>query len=200
MTNIPRMESLGRQQTHELLAALGEQLAARDARVDLVVIGGSALLALGLTSRATRDVDVVGLLAAGSVVDPRPLPKPLLEGVARVARDFALPSDWLNAAPASLLDIGLPEGLVERLERRDYGPSLSVHFASRIDQIHFKLYAMVDQGAGKHEADLRALQPTADELLRAARWTRTHDPSLGFRQELVAVLAHFGVEDAALNA
>jgi hypothetical protein len=194
------MESLGRQQTHELLAALGEQLAARDARVDLVVIGGSALLALGLTSRATRDVDVVGLLAAGSVVDPRPLPKPLLEGVARVARDFALPSDWLNAAPASLLDIGLPEGLVERLERRDYGPSLSVHFASRIDQIHFKLYAMVDQGAGKHEADLRALQPTADELLRAARWTRTHDPSLGFRQELVAVLAHFGVEDAALNA
>jgi hypothetical protein len=87
------MESLGRQQTHELLAALGEQLAARDARVDLVVIGGSALLALGLTSRATRDVDVVGLLAAGSVVDPRPLPKPLLEGVARVARDFALPSD-----------------------------------------------------------------------------------------------------------
>jgi hypothetical protein len=94
----------------------------------------------------------------------------------------------------------LPEGLVERLERRDYGPSLSVHFASRIDQIHFKLYAMVDQGAGKHEADLRALQPTADELLRAARWTRTHDPSLGFRQELVAVLAHFGVEDAALNA
>jgi hypothetical protein len=200
MANIPQMESLDREQTHELLAALGEQLAARDARVELVVIGGSALLALGLTSRATRDVDVVGLLAAEGVVDPRPLPKLLLEAAARVARDFALPADWLNAAPASLLDIGLPAGLVERLERRDYGLWLSVHFAGRIDQIHFKLYAMVDQGAGKHEADLRALEPTAEELLRAARWTRTHDPSPGFRQELVAVLAHLGVEDAALDA
>jgi hypothetical protein len=27
-----------------------------------------------------------------------------------------LPSDWLNAAPASLLDIGLPDGLVEARE------------------------------------------------------------------------------------
>jgi hypothetical protein len=59
---------------------------------------------------------------------------------------------------------------------------------------------MVDQGAGRHEADLRALDPTADELLAAARWTRTHDPSDGFRQELIAALAHLGVTDAGLDA
>lgn len=150
-----------------------------------------------MISRTTRDVDVVGLLAGGELLDPRPLPEPVLAGAARVARDFILPPDWLNAAPAALLDFGLPEGFVDRLERHEYGPALSVHFASRIDQIHFKLYAMVDQGAGKHEADLRALDPTADELLQAARWTRTHDPSEGFRGELVAALTHLGVEDAA---
>jgi len=59
---------------------------------------------------------------------------------------------------------------------------------------------MVDQGAGKHEADLRALNPTRDELLAAARWTRTHDPSEGFREQLVAALAYLEVEDVRLEA
>jgi hypothetical protein len=86
------------------------------------------------------------------------------------------------------------------VETRTYGPALTVLYAGRLDQVHFKLYAMVDQGAGRHEADLRALEPTREELLSAARWTRTHDPSEGFRQELVAVLAHLGVTDADLDA
>jgi hypothetical protein len=187
-------------QMHELFSALGEQLAARGERVELVVIGGSALLALGLTSRATRDVDVVALLSDRALATPRPLPKAVIEARDRVARDFGLPEDWLNAAPADLLDFGLPDGLVDRLERRDYGEALTVHFASRFDQIHFKLYATVDQGAGKHEADLRALNPTPDELLAAARWTCTHDPSEPFREQLVAALTYLGVDDASLDA
>lgn len=187
-------------QTHQLFSALGEQLAARGERVELVVIGGSGLLALGLTSRATRDVHVVALLSGRALADPRPLPPALIEARDQVARDFNLPEDWLNAAPADLLDFGLPDGFVDRLERRGYGDALTVHFASRFDQIHFKLYAMVDQGAGKHEADLRALEPTRDELLAAARWTRTHDPSEGFREQLVAALAYLGVEDVSLDA
>src|SRR5262249_23562659 len=101
---------------------------------------------------------------------------------------------------APLLDFGLPDGFVERLERHDYGEALTVHFASRFDEIHFKLYAMADQGPGKHEADLRALEPTREELLRAARRTRTHDPSTGFREQLTAALSYLGVEDAELDA
>ena len=116
-----------------------------------------------------------------------------------MARDFGLPEDWLNTGPADLLDFGLPDGLVERLDRRDYGPALSIHFASRFDQIHLKLYAMADQGPGRHEADLRALNPTHDELLTAARWTRTHDPSEGFREQLVAALFYLGIQDATLD-
>lgn len=197
MAIIPTVDAT---QTDQVLSALGEQLAARGQRIELVVIGGSGLLALGLISRPTGDVDIVALLSGGLLTKPRPLPTTVIEARDQVARDFNLPEDWLNAAPADLLDFGLPDGFVDRLERRDYGDALTVHLASRYDQIHFKLYAMVDQGAGKHEADLRDLQPTRDELLAAARWTRTHDPSEGFREQLLAALAYLGVEDVSLDA
>jgi len=187
-------------QVDELLSALAEQLAEEGEPIELVVIGGSALIALGLVQRATRDVDVVALLEDGDLVQPDPLPDRLVRARDRVARDFALPVDWLNAAPRALLDFGLPAGFVDRLERRRYGDLLTVHFASRLDQIHFKLYALVDQGPGKHEEDLRTLRPTHDELLRAARWARTHDPSEGFRQELTKALAYLGVGDADLGS
>ena len=184
-------------QTDRLFAALGEQLAAQGASIELVVIGGAGLLAIGLISRPTRDVDIVALLQAGQLHDPRPLPEPLIAARDRVARDFGLPTGWLNVGPASLLDFGLPDGFVERLEIRSYGPALRVHFASRFDQIHFKLYAMADGTAGKHEADLRDLNPSRDELIAAARWTQTHDPSEPFREELLKALAALGVDDAA---
>jgi hypothetical protein len=35
-----------------------------------------------------------------------------------------------------------------RVVTRQYGPALVVHFAGRIDQIHFKLFAMVDREVG----------------------------------------------------
>jgi hypothetical protein len=50
----------------------------------------------------------------------------------------------------------------------------------------------------KHADDLRALQPSPDELGGAAAWARTHDPSPAFRDELVAALRLFGVDDADL--
>jgi hypothetical protein len=74
-----------------------------------------------------------------------------------------------------------------------------VYFASRYDQIHFKLYALVDQGPGKHEADLRALSPTEEELLAAARWSTSHDPSEGYAQMLRDVLTQLGVDDVDLG-
>lgn len=182
------------------LAALGEQLQLAGEQLELVVIGGSGLLALGLIDRTTRDVDVVALRRGDQLVDPRPLPQALLDARDRVAGDFGLAEDWLNAAPASLLDFGLPAGFVERLERRDYGPALTVWLASRVDQIHLKLFALADYAPGsKHDLDLRRLDPTREELVDAARWAITQDPSEAFRLELQAALAYLGVEDADLG-
>jgi len=131
-----------------LLSALGEQLADAGASYELVVVGGSGLLALGLVSRPTRDVDVVALREGDSLRTVDPLPEALRIARDRVARDYALPDDWLNAGPASLLDFGLPED---------------------------------------------------EELLAAARWTRTHDPSEGHRMVLGRVLSALGIDDASLG-
>lgn len=182
-----------------LLAALGERLELARTRVELVVIGGSALTILGFVERPTRDVDVVALLDGGELRSAKPLPPAVIEARDAVAADFGVGEGWLNAGPGDLLQWGLPDGFVVRLTRQDFGPCLAIHLASRVDQIHFKLYALVDQGAGRHEEDLRALEPTADELRTAAKWTITQDPSDGFRQELLGALRYLGLADVVLG-
>jgi hypothetical protein len=119
---------------------------------------------------------------------------------AAVARDFDLDGNWLNAGPTDLIKWGLPEGFMTRVVTRRYGPALTVHFAGRVDQIHFKLFAMVDQGGGRHETDLRALNPNVAELIAAARWSMTQDPSPGYKAVLIDALRYLGVADADLGA
>jgi len=183
----------------EALWALGETLEARHLRYELVAVGGSALLLLGLLNRATRDLDIVALVDEGQYLKASPLPRPLVDAVRDVGEVLGIGADWLNSAPTALLDFGLPEGFAARTEIRDYG-ALTLHVASRTDQICLKLYAMVDQGArSKHVDDLRELGPTADELRAAAAWARTHDPSPAFRDELRgALMTTLGVDDAEL--
>jgi hypothetical protein len=87
-------------------------------------------------------------------------------------------------------------GELGRLERHDYG-GLVAWLAGRFDMVCFKLYAAVDQGPrSRHLQDLRDLSPHRDELLAAARWSVTHDPSPGYRTLLVDTLRRLGVEDA----
>jgi hypothetical protein len=186
---------------NRLLSALSEQLALAGEQYDLIVIGGSALLALELVARATRDVDVVALANDTGPIEAVPLPAPLVAARNLVARDFGVPEDWLNSEAApDMLRLGLPEGFFERLTPREYGPALTIRWASRFDLIHFKLHATVDRGGGRHLADLRALKPTPEELIAAGRWTRTHDPSEGFLSVLKEVLAYFEVDDGHLGA
>jgi hypothetical protein len=183
-----------------ILGALEEQLRALGKQQEIVVIGGSALTALGLVRRATRDVDLVAIAEGGQLLPASPLPAALREARDRVARDFDLDPNWLNAGPTDLLKWGLPEGFMNRVVTRRYGDALTVHFASRFDQIHFKLFAMVDQAGGRHETDLRALHPSKPELIAAARWSMTQDPSPGYRMVLREALNALGVGDDALGA
>jgi hypothetical protein len=184
---------------HELLRALSRQLSATGTSFDLVVIGGSALLAMGLVNRATGDVDVVALATPDGLISALDLPPELSAAAARVARDFEVSTRWLNSGPAELLRFGLPSGFQDRWETQRYGQALTVRWASRFDQIHFKPYAAVDQ-SGKHLRDLQALQPTRDELVAAARWSREHDPSEGFLSVLTEALKYFGVDGAELGS
>ncbi|PZR83452.1 MAG: hypothetical protein DLM65_01935 [Candidatus Aeolococcus gillhamiae] len=180
------------------LAALSETLAARTLEYELVAVGGSGLLLLGFISRPTRDLDIIAVVEDGAYVSAAVLPVPLVDAVRDIGEVLGIGPDWLNPGPAALLDFGLPEGFAERAEVRSFG-ALTLHLASRLDQIYLKLYAVVDQGPrSKHVDDLQALQPSPEELRGAATWARTHDPSPTFREELAAALRLFGVDDADL--
>jgi hypothetical protein len=187
-----------------VLRALAERLdLAKAPPIELAVCGGAALLVRGLMTRGvTKDVDTFALVRRRGrrkiLVKPAPLPDYLLREAAVVAKDFALPPDWLNSGPADLLDLGLPRGLAGRLRAVRYGRRLAIHYLARRDQIHFKLYAAADGApGGRHVADLLALKPKARELEAAARWAMTHDPSAGFRTMLQGCLRHIGHEEVA---
>ena len=142
----------------------------------------------------------MALIKAGHLASPAPLPDALLKAVAEVAEDLGLDGNWLNNGPSSgeggLFQMGLPAGFGERLTSMAYGGRLTVHFIDRLDHIHFKLYASVDRG-GYHIEDLRALDPTTEELEAAARWSMTHDVSEGFQMVLKRLLEELGYEDVA---
>jgi hypothetical protein len=153
--------------TSALLGALGEQLAAHGERYTLAVVGGAALLALGLVSRTTRDVDVLAIVDGNQLLSAQPLPTALADAAHTVARDFGLSDGWLNPGPTSLLDLGLPVGFEERAQRRDFGPGLEVLFASRVDQIH--LEALRDGRSGRRQAPHRSRGAGANRTRVARR-------------------------------
>jgi hypothetical protein len=189
---------LGRLALEEALETLGAVLQSRGASSRVLVAGGTSLLILGFIDRPTADVDILGLAVEDRYVKAETIPELLAEAARDVGAALGLGGKWLNNGPASLFDFGLPAGFEQRVSVRTYG-SLEVHLPGRTDLIAFKLYAAVDQWGNrtnKHLADLTALEPTARELLEAARWTQTHDPSQGFRGELVKVLGALGVEVA----
>ena len=177
-------------QLTQALETLGEVLAFRGLTADIAIIGGSAMLLGDLSSRVTRDVDVVALVENGQLIGAHEFPPYFLEAVRDVALDLDLDSDWINAGPAGLLEFGLPTGFLERCELMSL-EGLTVRVADRFDQIHFKLYAAADQGPrSKHVTDLEILEPSPDELRTAARWCQTHDPSPGFAESVETVIAH----------
>jgi hypothetical protein len=179
------------------LIAVGELLAADGVEVGVVVVGGTALNLLGIVERTTTDVDVLAVLRGGShpsaesLLPPDPLPAPLARAIARVARDFQLPADWMNTMVGLQWQTGLPPGLVDRLHWRQYG-GLRVGLANRVDLIFLKLYAAADSGGptSVHVQDLLALQPAAPELEAAAAWVREQDPTPAFAGILAEVVAY----------
>lgn len=186
---------------HQALTAalhqLNEQLYLQDAPVvELVVCGGSALIATGLVLRTTHDVDILAFIESQTIRDSEPLPDYLVLAARNVARNMGLAADWLNNGPASQFRLGLPEGIQERLHRVVYGERLVVHFISRYDQIFFKTFAAVDR-AGYHVSDLLALKPTAAEMLAAAQWCLTQDVSEEFHAMIKIMFTQLGWPDVS---
>ena len=179
------------------LASVGELLAIDGVEVGIAVVGGTALNLLGIVQRTTSDVDVLAVLQSGSdppgetLVPPDPLPDPLQRAIARVARDFQLPPDWMNTVVGLQWQTGLPPGLAGRLHWRRYG-GLRVGLVDRYDLVFLKLYASADSGGptSVHVQDLLALHPSERDLETAAAWVREQDPTPAFAGILTEVTTY----------
>ena len=176
---------------------MGDLLAAERVEIGIVVVGGTALNLLGIVQRTTTDVDVLAILqdqtgpGGVTLAPPDPLPEPLRRAIARVARDFQLPEDWMNTVVGLQWQTGLPPGLRRRLRWRRYG-GLRVGIVARYDPIFLKLYAAADSGgpSSVHFQDLLALRPTERELQAAAAWVREQDPTPVFSTIVEQVMTH----------
>jgi hypothetical protein len=97
------------QTADRLLNALGEQLAAHGESYTLAVVGGSALLALGLISRPTRDVDILAIVENNELVSAQPLSTTLLDA-ARWSRSHNPSAGYLSVLKQVLAHFGVDDG------------------------------------------------------------------------------------------
>jgi hypothetical protein len=180
----------------ELLHAVGDHLAAEGCEASIVVVGGASLNLLGIVERATHDVDVIARASGVDGPDPvglhpgQPLPEALSRAVRKVARDYSLREDWLNAEVSSQWSQGLPPTLPQDIEWRKFG-ALDVGLVGRRTLIALKLFAAADRGPRSvHLQDLRALAPTQDELDEAKEWVLTQDASPLFPRMVTGAIEH----------
>lgn len=166
----------------------------KSAPVWLVVGGGSALLVQRVSSRQTKDVDVMALREwEGNIVRAYPLPDPVKQAAAKVAEELRLDPDWLNGA-ASLhgIDLSLlPSWFWQELVTREYGKNLKISFIGRKGLILLKLSAALDRDQRRDMEDLACLNASSDELVDLLHWvlrnlheTSTHPKLPSLLQEL----------------
>lgn len=185
-----------RAQIQEALTRLGRRLALADAdECSLLICGGSALSLAGLVNRATRDVDVLGLvkITTEKLVVDEALPQVIIQFAGLVAVDLNLDDDWLNDSALAVHRLGLPPGILKRAKKHEFGPCLAVYVIGRQDQVALKLYAALDRQKGqRHFRDLETIKPTIREMETAIRWLLDRKASPEFRQAVAKISKSLG--------
>ncbi|MDF1500776.1 MAG: DUF6036 family nucleotidyltransferase [Anaerolineales bacterium] len=179
------------------LHSLGELLAAEGEKIAIVAVGGYALILQGIVQRATQDIDIIALgrnpdeEGPGDIGPAEPVPEVLSRAIARIARDYGLPADWMNTVVSMQWKTGLPPGFEERIHWTRYG-GLWFGVADRYDLLFLKLFAAADSGGpdSVHFQDLLALNPTNRELEDASEWVRSQDTSTQFKKIVEQVVDH----------
>ena len=160
-------------EAEKYLEALGAILESESAEsLDIMVCGGMALILQGLIDRRTRDIDSMALVVMedGAYVLKKPLVrKPVKDAIGRVATVYGITRHWLSFQARTLLDDGLPEGIIERAKVRQYGEKLTVRLISRYDQVHLKLKAAISR-EGPDAGDITEMGATEKEITAAAEW------------------------------
>ena len=156
----------------------------------------AAIILRGVRSRATADVDVIAIAdyeLPAQIEAPNPLPDALRRATELVSRTYGLSADWINAVvghPWKHGPSGMPPGLTDELEWHLTG-GLRLGIAGRQALVALKLYAASDHALRSvNLEDLRALNPSREELDRAREWIVTQDVSPEFAGILDQVIDH----------
>ncbi len=151
----------------DVLEAFDRFLGQRKPPFEGIVIGGAALILLGIIQRDTMDVDIL---------DPA-LPEDLRDAAVRFAKRYRgaplpLKEDWLNNGPMSLRK-DLPEGWRERTAPLFDGKNLRLRTLGRSDLLRAKLFAYCDRQ--EDFLDCVAMAPTKKELQELLPWLQERD-------------------------
>ena len=193
-----------KEEIEHALTVLGRRMAL-DGAPDLEVLccGASALCMLGLLSRSTMDVDVLGVVVQDRDLDPcEDFPEGMERAIANAGLELGLADDWFNGSASCLLKRGVPEGTLERslTHRRTFGPCLTVRFLDRRDQIALKLFAAMNPADGiRHLKDLEEISPLAEEVSHALAWMGGWESSAAFRAKLKVLVEGLGFENLAAS-
>jgi len=168
----------------EILMAFDRFLTGRGLRLDAVVVGGAALNLLGVSSRPTKDCDILA----------PPLSQAMVEAAVAFAtairRDGGfLDDDWLNNGPASLTE-HLPKDWRDHLQPAFTGHAITLTCPGRLDLLRAKLWALADRGIDL--GDCVALAPTDDDLETILPWLEQQDANPDWRVHIRAVLPDLG--------
>lgn len=181
----------------KLLRALGSALEKTDAeRVDILICGSIALILQSIINRRTRDIDGVAfvVLRDGELLPGSPLPEPAFrQAMEQVATVHNVQRNWLSFQSRSLIDDGLPPGIIERAVVREFGSKLTIRLVSRRDMVFLKMKAAASRGEPDN-SDLTELKATAEEAQAGFQWCLEQ----GYpRADLINVLENIGHGDLA---
>lgn len=150
---------------NDVIEKFDQYLLQRNLRFHAVIIGGAALIAMGVINRKTKDIDCL-------------FPEIPAE-IKQASREFAIEypnfdliDNWLNNGPSSLVN-DLPGDWQDRLVTIYAGSSVVLQTLGRIDLLRTKLFALCDRL--EDWPDCIALAPTAAELDTCLSWVADRD-------------------------
>ena len=155
-------------------------LADRGLRFEATVIGGTALGLLGVSSRQTRDCDVLHPELPAEICEAAKV-----FAAARRSEGHVLADEWFNNGPSALIT-DLPYGWEHRLQSAFEGRALTLHVLGRQELLMSKLFALCDRGIDLQ--DCVALAPTATEMQEILPWLEKRDSNPSWPAHVRATL------------
>ncbi|MBN1288998.1 MAG: hypothetical protein JXA49_05100 [Actinobacteria bacterium] len=187
--------TLNKERAELLLGQLGEALEDIDADpMDILVCGSMALIMQDLVmDRATTDIDGMGFIIEkeGCVILESPtVQKVFREARARIAAANNLPKRWINFQSRTLIDNGLPAGIIERAIIREHGIKLRIRLCSRLDMVALKMYASLDPERDVDLGDLKSMGVSRAEAEFGAGYCLEMGQAKEKVMELLEVMGH----------